>query len=107
MNGILFIALTVEEMNSSSSSMGYAVPVAVLGLFALYYFNGTDSILKPTAQQTLSNKAFVSFIVTASIVAAVVIISMQTKSVSFFFAMIAGLSLLWFVFSKSWQYIPG
>lgn len=93
-------------MNSSSSPMGYAIPVVVLGLFALYFFKGTDSILKPTAQQTLSNKAFTSFIVTASVIVAVAVISLQTKSASIFFSMIAGLSLLWFIFGKSWQYTP-
>lgn len=91
---------------NSSSSMGYAMPVVVLGLFALYYFNGTQSILQPTAQQTLSNNAFMSFIVTASVIVGVAVVSLQTKSMYIFFAMIAVLSLVWFIFGKSWQYTP-
>ena len=91
---------------NSSSSMGYAMPVVVLGLFALYYFNGTRSILQPTAQQTLSNNAFMSFIVTASVIVGVAVVSLQTKSMYIFFAMIAVLSLVWFILGKSWQYTP-
>ena len=82
------------------------MPVVVLGLFALYYFNGTQSILQPTAQQTLSNNAFMSFIVTASVIVGVAVVSLQTKSMYIFFAMIAVLSLVWFIFGKSWQYTP-
>lgn len=92
--------------NSGSSSMGYAMPVMVLGLFALYYFNGTQTIINPTAHQTLTNNAFVSFIVMTAVLLGIILVSVQTKSPSVFLAMLAAVSFVWYVFGKSWQYTP-
>jgi hypothetical protein len=85
---------------------GYLVPAAILGLFALFYFNGTQSVLQPTAHESLMNKTFLSFIVSTSAILALIIVSMQTKSMPIFFGGLTLLSFLWFIFGKSWQYTP-
>jgi hypothetical protein len=100
-----FRHLLVEEMNSNLSS--YAIPLLILLLVGIYYFNGTQTIINPTAQQSLDNLAFVKFFVYSAIIVGVIIVSMQTRSPATFMGMIAGLSLLWFILGKSWQYVPG
>jgi hypothetical protein len=86
--------------------MGYAMPAIVLGLFAIYYFNGTQSILNPTAHQTLTNNAFVSFIIMSSVLLGIVLVSVQTKSPAMFLSMLAAVSFVWYIYGKSWQYTP-
>lgn len=91
-------------MNSDLSN--YAIPLLIVLCLGIYYFNGTQTIINPTAQQSLDNLAFVKFFVYAGIIAGVIIVSMQTKSAGVFMGMLATLSLLWFVLGKSWQYVP-
>lgn len=100
-----FRHLLVEEMNSDLSS--YAIPLLILLCLGIYYFNGTKTIINPSAQESLNNVAFVKFFVYAAIIAGVSIVSMQTRSPGVFMGMLAGVSLLWFVLGKSWQYVPG
>jgi hypothetical protein len=85
---------------------GYVAPVVILGLFLMVYLNGTQSVLQPTAHEALMNKTFMSFIVSTSAVLALIIVSMQTRSMPIFFGGLALLSFLFFIFGKSWQYTP-
>lgn len=86
--------------------MNYAVPALIFVLFAVYFFNGTESILKPTAQQALSNRAFITFFIYVAVLLAVILVSLQTRSMSIFFMMLTFLSFLWFILGKTWQYSP-
>jgi len=97
-----FRHLLVEEMNYSS----YAVPILVLVAFAMYYSNGTQAVINPTAQQALTNHSFMLFIIYVTAILSLVLISLQTKSMAVFLSMLAGLSLLFFIFGKSWQHVP-
>jgi hypothetical protein len=92
-------------MNSNSYS-SYSVPILILVAFAIYYSNGSQKVLQPTAQEALNNKSFMLFIVYVTVILGLALISYQTKSMSVFFSMLAGLSLIWYIFGKSWQYIP-
>jgi len=96
-------------MNSNSGYSGYSaysVPILILVAFAIYYSNGSKKVLQPTAQEALTNKTFMLFIVYVTVILGLALISYQTKSVSVFFSMLAVLSLVWYIFGKSWQYIP-
>ena len=86
--------------------MNYAVPTLILVVFAIYYFNGAETIINPTAQQALSNRAFITFFIYVSVLLAVILVSLQTKSMYIFFMMLTFLSFLWFIFGKTWQYSP-
>jgi len=92
-------------MNSDPSS--YAIPLLVVVCLGVYYFNGTQSILNPTAQQSLNNSTFVRFFLYTAVILGVALVSIQTKSTGIFMAMIATISLVWFILGKSWQHIPG
>jgi hypothetical protein len=85
---------------------GYLAPLAIVGLFAIFYLNGTQSVLQPTAHESLMNKTFLSFTVYTSTLLALILVSMQTKSLPIFFGGLVVLSFLWFIFGKSWQYTP-
>jgi len=85
---------------------GYLAPVVILGLFLMVYFNGTQSVLQPTAHESLMNKTFTSFIVYTAALLGLIFVSMQTKSMPIFLGGLALLSFLWFIFGKSWQYTP-
>jgi hypothetical protein len=88
-----------------SSIPGYTLPlIAVVGLGL--YFNGAQSIIKPTAQQSLTNSTFMSFIIYSTVLLAIILMSIYTKSVSFFFLSLTAASFVWFVLGKSWQYTP-
>lgn len=94
-------------MNSNvNPTAGYAFPLLILVLFGIYFFNGADSIIKPTAHQSLSNATFTSFVIYSAIILAIILISVQTKSVGFFFWSLAAASFIWFILGKSWQYTP-
>jgi hypothetical protein len=94
-------------MNSNVNPIGgYAFPLLVVVLFGVYYFNGVESIVKPTAHQSLSNATFMRFVGYSSVILAIVLISMYTKTASFFFWSLTAASLLWFILGKSWQYTP-
>lgn len=94
-------------MNSTPSSFtSYALPMLIIVVFGMYYFNGTESITSPTAQQAISNRGFMVFIIYAACILVVTLVSLQTKNVSIFMGMLALLSLIWFILGKSWQYVP-
>jgi len=86
--------------------MSVATPLIVVSLLFMTYKYGTQSILNPSAQQSLNNRAFIVFFIYSAIAIAVTLVSVQTKRIDLFFMMIAGLSLIWFILGKSWQYSP-
>jgi len=86
--------------------MSVATPLIVVSLLFMMYKYGTQSILNPTAQQSLNNRGFIVFFIYSAIAIAVTLVSVQTKRIDLFFMMIAGLSLIWFILGKSWQYSP-
>ena len=94
-------------MNSTVNPIaGYSFPLLILVLFGIYFFNGAQSIIQPTAQQSLSNSTFVRFVSYSAVIVAVALISVYTKSISFFFWSLTAASLVWFILGKSWQYTP-
>jgi len=90
----------------NSTVMSVATPLIVVSLLFMMYKYGTQSILNPTAQQSLNNRGFIVFFIYSAIAIAVTLVSVQTKRIDLFFMMIAGLSLIWFILGKSWQYSP-
>jgi hypothetical protein len=96
---------------SSNSGLG-SLPVQ-LGIGAiiimvvfLAYTNGFSRITNPTAQQSLDNKSFMLFFVYIAVCLAVIIYSIQSKSMPVFFGVLAVMSFLFFILSGSWQYVP-
>jgi hypothetical protein len=79
--------------------------IVIVSLFMMYKY-GTQSIVNPTAQQSLDNRGFLLFFIYSAIAIAVTLVSVQTKRIDLFFMMIAGLSLIWYIKGKSWQYSP-
>jgi hypothetical protein len=91
---------------NSSSFISYA-PVALVAVaFVMYYTNGTQAVINPTAQQALTNRSFMLFLVYITAILALALVSLQTKSMSVFFSLLALLSFAWFILGKSWQYVP-
>jgi hypothetical protein len=84
----------------------YATITLVAVAFGVYYSNGTQLVTNPTAHQALTNRSFVLFLVYITAILTLALVGMQTKSMSFFLSLLAILSFLWFIFGKSWQYVP-
>lgn len=72
----------------------------------MIYYYGTQSVINPTAQQSLNNNSFYLFLVYSSAALGLAIISLKTKSVYMFFILFFALSILWLIFKKAWQYTP-
>ena len=96
-------------MNLTSSE--YIIPVLIVligGIYILYSVNSSifSGITNPTAQQSISNKAYIMFMVYSAIAVAVILISLQTKRIDLFFVMLVLLSFFSFILGKTWQYSP-
>jgi hypothetical protein len=96
-------------MNSTSSE--YLIPIFIVlvgGIYILYSLNSNifSGITNPTAQQSISNKAYIMFMVYSAIAVAVILISLQTKRIDLFFVMLVFLSFFSFIVGKTWQYSP-
>lgn len=102
---VCFRHLLVEEMNSSSFT-GYGTVALVAVAFVMYYTNGTQAVINPTAQQSLTNRSFMLFLVYITAILGLALVALQTKSMSAFLSMLAILSFVWFVLGKSWQHVP-
>lgn len=86
----------------------FANGVIVLGVIVitLMGLNGsfsTASIVNPTAQQSIENRAFMLFTTYAAIALAVIFASVYTKRMDVFFILISMLSLFWYITGKTWQ----
>ena len=92
--------------NSSSSYSSFALPALLLIGFGIYYTNGTQALINPTAHQSLTNRSFILFISYIAAIVAVVLVSIQSKSMTLFLTMLAALSAVWYIAGKSWQYVP-
>jgi len=88
-------------MNSSAY-----LPMALGALFLVVYFNGAQSLLAPTAHQSLQNSGFFLFFLYVAVAAGIAIISYQTQSFITFFWMLCLVSLVWLIFGKKWVYTP-
>ena len=96
----------MNSIPKPSSTMSLA-PFAAIGLLSImYYLYGAQSILNPTAHQAIQNKGFLVFFAYAAVAAAIGIVSYKTQSPGYFFAMLASVSLVWFILRGSWQYTP-
>lgn len=102
---VCFRHLLVEEMNSTPFT-GYATVALVLVAFAMYYSNGTQAVTNPTAQQALTNRSFMLFIVYITVILGLALVALQTRSMSVFLSLLAILSFVWFILGKSWQHVP-
>jgi len=85
--------------------MNYSVGLVVL-LVLLVYYNGTQPLLHPTAQQSLQNHGFFLFILYSVVIAGISIISIQTKSIVTFFYLLCIVSLAWLILGKTWVNTP-
>ncbi len=97
-------------MNSNSVLLSTPIQLGIAALILLagftVYTTGIDTIINPSAQQKLDAKGTVVFFTYVGIVIALAITSIQMKSFSTFFFVLALLSFIWYIMKGSWQYVP-
>ena len=82
------------------------LPLALVALFFIVYFNGAQPLLTPTAHQSLHNHGYFLFILYSGVILGITVISYQTKSFITFFSLLTVISLVWLIFGKKWAYTP-
>ena len=83
------------------------LPFAAIGLMSvMYYLYTSQTITNPTAHQAIQNKGILTFFAYAIVAVLMITVSYITKRTDYFFAMLASVSLVWFILRGSWQYTP-
>jgi hypothetical protein len=97
-------------MNSYSALLTTPIQLGIAAVILLagftVYTTGIENIINPSAQQKLDAKGTTVFFIYVAIVIALAITSIQMKSLSTFFFVLALLSFIWYIMKGSWQYVP-